>query len=354
VIKVYVHGTLCAAKEVHPILVEGVNPEELEAIKHKFLTECTYTSQIHHPNVVQVLGIHYPSPKAKLPWLVMEMMHTSLTSFLEKYKQYKLPDYFKLSILADTAQGLEFLHGQDVVHGHLSSNKILITNHFVAKIADLGVAKFARKYFVEAPPYRASCFMSPESITSPHYDKSVDVFSLGCVACHVMSHQWPEPKDVVSDDNSNIPIEIQRRMDYIQPFIDSSLGKLLQSCLMDTPEERSDIAVIRVGLNGFKNKCFEDINQWVVSADRFQLIKITEEEKAQTGELRAKFEAAEQKWSDMQKMLREMDERIQYIQQINIFSDQQMVCYSVKHSNYYTIIDRTLKNQPLCPLNMYI
>ena len=124
VIKVYVHGTLCAAKEVHPILVEGVNPEELEAIKQKFLTECIYTSQIHHPNVVQVLGIHYPSPEAKLPWLVMEMMQTSITDFLKQYKKEEVPLHFKLSILVDVAQGLEFLHGQDIIHRDLSSNNV--------------------------------------------------------------------------------------------------------------------------------------------------------------------------------------------------------------------------------------
>ena len=63
-------ATRCAAKEVHPILVEGVTQEELDATRKAFLTECTFTSRLDHPNVVQVLGIHYPTRKAKLPWLV--------------------------------------------------------------------------------------------------------------------------------------------------------------------------------------------------------------------------------------------------------------------------------------------
>ena len=33
-------GTVCAAKEVHPILVQGVSREEFEATKEAFLTEC--------------------------------------------------------------------------------------------------------------------------------------------------------------------------------------------------------------------------------------------------------------------------------------------------------------------------
>ena len=141
VIEVYVHGTLCAAKEVHNILVDHVTPREFEVTKQSFLTECVNASRILHPNVVQVLGVHYPSRQAKLPWLVMEMMETSLKIFLEKYARDKVPLHFKLSILVDVAQGLEFLHGQDIIHRDLSSNNVLLSKHFVAKIADLGVAK---------------------------------------------------------------------------------------------------------------------------------------------------------------------------------------------------------------------
>ena len=66
-------------------------------------------------------------------------MQTSLKNFLDKHDQAKVPLHFKLSIVVDVAQGLEFLHGQDIVHRDLSSNNILLTKHLVAKIADLGV-----------------------------------------------------------------------------------------------------------------------------------------------------------------------------------------------------------------------
>ena len=56
--------------------------------------------------------------------------------------------------------------------------------------------------------------MPPEVLSvKPRYGKSVDVFSLGCVACHVMSHQWPEPKDRVLEleDTMIALTEIQTR-----------------------------------------------------------------------------------------------------------------------------------------------
>jgi len=131
VLAVIFQGTRCAAKQVHPILVEGVTPAECDATKKSFLTECAFSCRLHHPNIVQVLGIHYPSPTAKLPWLVMEMMEISLKGFLEKH--HMTPLHTRLSILIDTSRGLEFLHSQNVVHRDLSSNNILLTKNLVAR-----------------------------------------------------------------------------------------------------------------------------------------------------------------------------------------------------------------------------
>ena len=58
VIKVYVHETLCAAKEIHSTLIEDVTSREFEGTKQLFLTEYANANQVNHPNVVQVLGIY--------------------------------------------------------------------------------------------------------------------------------------------------------------------------------------------------------------------------------------------------------------------------------------------------------
>ena len=63
-----------------------------------------------------------------------------------KLQKEEIPSYIKLSILGNISQGLEFLHGQNVVHSDLSSNKILLTKDFIAKISYLGMTKFIIKY----------------------------------------------------------------------------------------------------------------------------------------------------------------------------------------------------------------
>ena len=56
VFEVNYEGTLCAAKEVHALLLQYAQGEDLEKIKDDFLTECQIWSTLRHPCVVQFLG----------------------------------------------------------------------------------------------------------------------------------------------------------------------------------------------------------------------------------------------------------------------------------------------------------
>ena len=151
--------------------------EEFESIKTSLLTECICTSRVHHPNIVQALGIYYPNPEAKLPWLVIELMNTSLTGFLAKYEKAMVPLHARLSILVDVSQGLEFLHGQEIIHRDLSSNNVLLTKHLVAKISNFRTAKLIDHNrlttLTQAPG--TLYFMPPEALSvNPTYGKPVE------------------------------------------------------------------------------------------------------------------------------------------------------------------------------------
>ena len=233
VYEVMVHGTLCAAKVMHPVLLSETN-------KRAFLSECVQSSRILHPNVVQFLGIYYASPRDRLPWLVMEMMHISLRGLIEKYEKEDFPFHFKLSILQDTCNGLEFLHSQNIIHRDLSSNNILLTKHLVAKISDLGMAKaipLSLQKHTQTPG--TPVFMPPEALSvNSKYGKPIDVFSVGCVSVHMISMEWPLPLDKISANNV-VLFEVQRRQQYFTKMAKyPSLEQLVKQCLQDEPEQR--------------------------------------------------------------------------------------------------------------------
>ena len=51
-------GTLCAAKEVHALLLQYAQGDTLKKIKDNFLNECQIWSTLRHPCVVQFLGTY--------------------------------------------------------------------------------------------------------------------------------------------------------------------------------------------------------------------------------------------------------------------------------------------------------
>ena len=252
VFEVEYDGKSCASKEVHRWMMELPTAEEQFKIKDDFLRECHLWSTLRHPNVVQFLGIYYPSSdESVLPVMVMEKMQETVTSLVDKHDN--TPLLVKLSILHDVSLGLRYLHGHNppIVHRDLSPNNILVNRLLEAKITDLGVAKtmtMNQSNTMTKTP--GTCvFMSPEALDDkPVYGPPLDVFSFGGVILHITSRQWPLPKAVKQIDPKTrkrlMLSEVERRQEYIDMMIgsDADLKPLVMSCLEDDPGLRPPAA----------------------------------------------------------------------------------------------------------------
>jgi len=256
VYKVNYEGRICAAKMIHPILVDHqVGARERETVINAFLRECNHCSTLHHRNIVEFFGICYPQLRSEIPVMVMELMDESLTKYIGRKSPMEITFSTKISILLDITQGLSYLHSQQppVVHRDLSPNNILLKGStkpgetLVAKIGDLGVAKVIKidgKNTQTKVPGTVA-FMPPETNKdSAKYGVSLDVFSFGGIVLFVATHEWPEPTDVTEMDPTTEKLiaftEIQRRQRYLDKMTDvmEKLKPLVISCLNNIPSKR--------------------------------------------------------------------------------------------------------------------
>lgn len=251
-------GNFCAAKEIHPALIDRASPVEKKAIIDNFIRECHQCSIICHPNIVQFLGVYYSgSKKSNLPIMVMELMNASLTSYVKSNRSSILINT-KLSILSDVSLGLSYLHTRRpvVIHRDLSPNNVMLTSQLVAKIGDLGVAKVikadsrqTRSKLTTAPG--TEHFMPPETLeANPVYDTAVDVFSFAGVTLHVFTEEWPKPcgqkrRDPVTRKLVAVT-EVERRREYLDRIPEDviMLKELVERCLNDDPDKRPPIQEI--------------------------------------------------------------------------------------------------------------
>ena len=248
-------GLKCVGKNIHLLLFEHASPSQRADMLRRFEEECELLSRLHHPNVVQFLGVHV-EPDSLLPVLVMEYLPAgNLSGYLDK--QGTLPDNISYSILRDVALGLRYLHEHTppIIHRDLSANNVLLTTSLSAKISDLGVAKilnlspFQMTQHMSTKAPGTPCYMPPEAlINQPNYTIKIDSYSFGVMILHVLCGQWPFPDDLFQRDPANpgalIPVtEVNRRERFLQQIgRDHPLSGLIRQCLSNTPAERPDAA----------------------------------------------------------------------------------------------------------------
>ena len=249
-------GIVVAVKEIHAIFINKASEEEFQVFTRSFLRECEQSSQLRHPNIVRFLGIYHP-PGIRVPSLVMELLHCSLTSLLEQ--NAAIATTIKTMIVNDVALGIRYLHSHHppIIHRDLSSNNVLISKGMEGKIGDLGTARLVdprmqSRRMTKAPG--TVDFMPPEALAESEnirYDRTLDVFSFGCVMLHTFSHQWPTPSEpVVTDPETGLVTrgrsEVERRSRYFNK-LDQSFGAwipMIQACLNNLPRNR--ISIVRV------------------------------------------------------------------------------------------------------------
>ncbi|CAI8052771.1 Tyrosine-protein kinase FRK [Geodia barretti] len=110
----------CAAKYIHPELSK-CSKWQVE----DFERGCKLLQNIRHPNIVLPFGICYDESVVG-PILIMELMDLNLKDFLEKSHQSPLPLHSQLDLCSDVAQGLEYLHSNNIIHSNLNATNVLV------------------------------------------------------------------------------------------------------------------------------------------------------------------------------------------------------------------------------------
>ena len=264
-------GVPCAVKQLDRNDVAGVaSKKEKEARKElrrcqerNFKLECIQHYKLQDPNVVRMLGVFY---QAKLPVLVMELMEFNLTQLLGETPNIIM--YVKLSILQDVSKGLRYLHTQNppIVHHALYSDNILFTKGLIAKIGDFktGAETVSEQAVLSVRRNERSNDFLPDSYDVLRYDLPLNVFSFGCIVCHVITQKWPSAKDhhfmmsfptpskykkvegAIGSNSDGILNDwcVEKHQRYIDQIADDKLKYLVAECLQCNAKYRPEMLEI--------------------------------------------------------------------------------------------------------------
>nr|AMM43046.1 LRR-RLK [Vernicia montana] len=155
-----------------------------------FESEVTLISNVHHRNLIRLLGCCSKGPELLLVYEYMA--NSSLDRFLFGKRQGSLAWKQRYDVILGTAQGLAYLHEQFhvcIIHRDIKPNNILLDDDFQPKIADFGLARL----LPEDKSHLSTRFAGTLGYTAPEYaihgqlSEKVDTYSYGVVVLEIIS-----------------------------------------------------------------------------------------------------------------------------------------------------------------------
>ncbi|KAF7076312.1 hypothetical protein CFC21_080982 [Triticum aestivum] len=166
----------------------------------EFENQVVIMSQVSHKNIVRLIGCCL---EAGSLMLVYEFVSNgSLDEILHsRDKVMPLNLDVRLNIVAESAQGLAYLHSQaraKTVHGDVKSANILLDDDFVPKISDVGITKL-----IDLSDWRYSSILvgggsyirDPVYVQTGMLTEKTDVYCFGIVILEVISGKKPNHYD---------------------------------------------------------------------------------------------------------------------------------------------------------------
>ncbi|GAB4833814.1 hypothetical protein Ancab_032062 [Ancistrocladus abbreviatus] len=234
------------------ITVKRFNPEWLWGRK-EWLTEINYLGQLHHPNIVKLIGYCLEDEH----WmLVYEFMpRGSMANHIFKRSSHFQPLSWSLrmKVAFDAAKVLAYLHSDEanVIHGHFKTSNILLDLNYNVKLSDFSLAR-------DVPAGDKSCvsaivgtmgFMAPEYRVTGQVSTKCDVYSFGAVLLELLSGKRVTEMIRPIFESELVDWEKPELVEWAKPYLNSQFAldhavkasSLALKCLSDEPKLRPNM-----------------------------------------------------------------------------------------------------------------
>jgi len=148
------------------------------------------------------------------------------------------PDASRLKLLLEVAQGLQYLHSLDIIHGNLKGTNVLISESKVAQVSDYGLhALLNPKFAAAATPgmNQTGRWLAPERDNS----KPADVFAFAMLAIELYTGEVPFGPEMKPERATLLISEGKRP--GMPPGLTEEIRKCIKSCWDQNPNKRPTI-----------------------------------------------------------------------------------------------------------------
>ena len=208
----------------------------------RFYREARAAGSLEHPNIVRT---HDIDQDGNLHFIVME--YVDGTNLLDMVRKHGTLDPGRAaSYIRQIADGLEYAFRNGIVHRDVKPGNILVDRQGLAKILDMGLARFYRdttdmltvKYDDKIVLGTAD-YVAPEQVANSHeVDVRADIYALGASFYFVLAGHPPFPTGTVSQKllwhRTKDPTPIRE----VRPDVPQGLAEIVAKMMAKDPNER--------------------------------------------------------------------------------------------------------------------
>ncbi|CAI5482187.1 unnamed protein product [Closterium sp. Yama58-4] len=160
------------------------------------LAEILVLGDLNHPNLVRLLGYCMEDSRAILVYELVERgdLHHWLHPNDLSPDSPCLTWEQRVQVAVGMAEGLAYLHGQNIIHRDFKSHNVMLDRELRAKVTDFGMATRGPeegKTHVSTRIMGTLGYLDPDYIDTGHLTPLSDVFSLGVVLLELLTGRSP-------------------------------------------------------------------------------------------------------------------------------------------------------------------
>jgi len=205
--------------------------------RERFLREARTSARLEHPHIIEV---YRADETDGVVWFTMRYINgESVGDRLRDRGPMSVTDAVR--VLREVAWGLAYAHSRGVVHRDIKPDNILLDRDSGrAVLTDFGIARDtadASKLTMLGNVLGSVHYMSPEQAAGDDVDGRSDLYSLGCVAYHMLSGSPPfdgTPQSVLVAHVTRPSPDLST----VAPQLPVSVAAVINRCLAKDPAQR--------------------------------------------------------------------------------------------------------------------
>ncbi len=226
--------------------------------KERFLREARLSAKLSHPNLLAAIDVGEASGYM---YYAMEFVEGKTLRQLQKEQNGALPLNQCLDYIRQTAEGLKYAHGKNLIHRDIKPDNIMLDSFGKARVCDLGLA---RKTGLEESD--ADLTTAGKAVGTPHYispeqaqglakiDQRTDIYSLGATMYHLLSGKTLFKAQAGAAIMAMHIRDEAPALNAVQPEIPAGYAMIVSKMLAKDPAQRyADMGEVLKDLNAVRN-----------------------------------------------------------------------------------------------------